>query len=70
MQSHDEQQVRTEVALALYDKMILTRTEAQAMMGIDEDAFFRLTDERGMKPYYDVEDFELDLANLKKLGFL
>lgn len=60
------EKVRQEVALALYDQMIITRTQAMAMLGADEAAFFDLAAARGIRLRYDVEDFAQDMQRLRQ----
>ena len=67
LQQHSEQDVRTELALALYEKMIFTRTQVCQFLEIDEDAFYTIAQSRGIHLRYDVEDLEEDLATTDRL---
>ncbi len=62
---------RAEIALHLFEKGHLTSGYASQLAELPREAFRQLLKKRGIPLYsYDVEDFELDLKNLRELGRL
>lgn len=60
-----------EIALYLFNSGRLTLSYASKLAGMDQSAFSELLKQRNIPLYsYDVEDFELDLKNLRELGRL
>lgn len=64
-------QLRQEIALHLFETGHLTLGYASQLAEMPPDAFRQLLKQRHIPLYsYDVEDFELDLKNLRELGRL
>ena len=62
---------RQEIALHLFNTGCLTLGYASKLADIPLNAFRQLLKQRNIPLYsYDVEDFELDLKNLRELGRL
>ncbi|BDA67554.1 hypothetical protein CAL7716_017200 [Calothrix sp. PCC 7716] len=60
-----------EIALHLFQTGHLTLGYASQLAKMEQSSFRQLLKERGIPLYsYDVEDFELDLKNLRDLGRL
>ena len=62
---------RQEIALHLFQTGRLTLGYASKLAGMSPNAFRQLLKQRSIPLYsYDIEDFELDLKNLRELGRL
>ena len=62
---------RQEIALYMFEAGRLSLTSASQLAQLDPHAFRQLLQQRQIPLYsYDVEDFELDLKNLRQLGRL
>jgi predicted HTH domain antitoxin len=64
------QELKRELALALFQRGKLSFGEAREMAGMTVWAFQHLLGSREILVHYDVEDYEEDLATLKELGRL
>lgn len=64
-----ESEFRIEIALYLFQLERLTLGYASQLAKLSNQEFRKLLKERNIPLYnYDVEDFELDLKNLRELG--
>lgn len=59
--------LRRELALRLYEKMLLTFGKARELAGMTRWAFHELLGEEGIPRRYDVQEFEEDLKTLRRL---
>ena len=66
--SLSEEEVKLEVAVALYAREILTLEQASKMAGLDQLRFQQILGERKIPTHYGKEDFEEDLKTLSRLG--
>ncbi len=57
-----------ELAVYLFDKEVLTLGQAKALAGMSMSDFMTLLGQRRINMHYDVEDFEEDIATLKRTG--
>jgi predicted HTH domain antitoxin len=64
------EQLRLELAVHLFQEGRLSLGKAREMAGMTVWAFQQLLGSRGIPVHYDVEDYEEDLAALKRLGRL
>jgi predicted HTH domain antitoxin len=62
-----EAEINTELAVVLFAQERLRLGQASTMAGMNQLAFQRLLGSRGITIHYDVEEFEEDLATLKRL---
>ncbi len=66
-----ECEFRQDIALHLFEKGHLTLGSASKLADMPLNAFRQLLKQRNIPLYsYDIEDFELDLKNLRQLGRL
>ncbi len=66
-----EAEFKLEIAVMLFQADKLTLGQASTLAEINKGRFQQVLKERKIPLYtYDVEDFELDLKNLRKLGRL
>ena len=66
-----EAEFKLEIAVMLFQADKLTTGQASTLAQISKSRFQEVLKERNIPLYsYDVEDFELDLKNLRKLGRL
>ena len=65
-----EQEMRTEIAVMLFQHDKLTLGQASNLAGMDQYRFQNLLAGRGIGPHYDLQDFEDDLNTLRRLGRL
>ncbi|HSJ02186.1 MAG: UPF0175 family protein [Verrucomicrobium sp.] len=65
-----EEEVRKEVALALFAQGRISKGQARRMTGADWFTFEAWMKERGLFEEFTEEDLDHDLADLKKLGLL
>lgn len=66
-----EAEFKLEIAVMLFQADKLTLGQASTLAEINKGRFEQVLKERNIPLYtYDVEDFELDLKNLRKLGRL
>jgi predicted HTH domain antitoxin len=62
-----EQELRTELAVHLYQRRKLSLGKAKELAGLTVWQFMQLLASRGIAINYDVEEFEEDLATLGRL---
>ena len=62
------EEVKLEVAVALYAREILTLEQASKMAEVDQLKFQQILGERKIPMHYSKEDFEEGLKTLSKLG--
>ncbi|NBC06386.1 MAG: UPF0175 family protein [Bacteroidetes bacterium] len=62
------EEVKLEVAVALYAREILTLEQASKMADLDQLKFQQVLGERKIPIHYGKEDFEEDLKTLSQLG--
>ncbi|MBI5915118.1 MAG: UPF0175 family protein [Bacteroidetes bacterium] len=60
-----EEQLRLEIAVALYEKGIFSFGQARRLARMDWFSFRNLLDERNVAANYDLEGFEKDLEAIK-----
>jgi predicted HTH domain antitoxin len=65
-----EAEMRSEIALMLFEKEKLTLAQASRFAGINRIAFQHLLASRQIPVHYGVEDFEQDIKNLREMGRL
>lgn len=65
-----EDEVRQELAVALFQREKLTLAQASALAGMTRIQFQHLLASRRIPVHYDVEEFEEDLRTLRELGRL
>lgn len=64
-----EAELKQEIAIALFQQQKLSLAQACKLAAINRIGFETLLVSRKIPPYsYEVEDYELDLKNLKDLG--
>lgn len=63
-----KEEVKLEVAVALYAREILTLEQASKMAEVGQLKFQQILGERKIPIHYSKEDFEEDLKTLSKLG--
>ena len=67
----NEAEFKLEIAVLLFDARKITLGQASKLAEIDKSKFRQILKSRKIPLYdYDVEDFELDLKNLRELGRL
>jgi predicted HTH domain antitoxin len=66
--SISREEVKLEVAVALYAREILTLEQASKMADLDQLKFQQVLGERKIPIHYGQEDFEEDLKTLSQLG--
>lgn len=64
-----EADLRTELAIALFQQQRITLGTASQLAGLHQIEFQRLISSRGICIHYDVEDLEQDLASLRQDGW-
>lgn len=64
-----EADVRTELAIALFQQERITLGTASQLSGLHQIEFQRLVAARGICVHYDVEDLEQDLESLRQDGW-
>jgi predicted HTH domain antitoxin len=62
-----EQELRLEIALALFEKNVLSFGKARKLAGLTHFEFEKLLFDRSVPSKYTVEDLNSDLATLEKL---
>ena len=62
------QEMLVELAVYLFDKEVLTLGQAKSLAGMPMGDFMQLLGQRGVNMHYDVEEFEQDIATLKRTG--
>jgi predicted HTH domain antitoxin len=62
------EEMKTEIAVMLFQKMKLTLGQASRLAGMSQIQFQHLLASRQIPVRYDVEDFEHDLETLSELG--
>jgi predicted HTH domain antitoxin len=65
-----ESELRSEIAVFLFEKDKLTLAQACRLAGMDRLDFQHLLASRGIAMHYDLQDFEQDLETLRGLGRL
>lgn len=65
-----EAELRQEIAVLLFEKEKLTLAQASRLAGLPQLQFRHLLASRDIGLHYDVEEFEEDLATLRRLGRL
>jgi predicted HTH domain antitoxin len=65
-----EEELRTELAVHLYQRQKLSLGKAKELAGLSVWQFLQLLGSRGIPVNYDTEQFEEDVATLKRLGRL
>ena len=63
-----QEEVKLEIALALYARKILTLEQASKLAELDQLRFQQLLGKRNIAMHYGKEVFEEDLETLSKLG--
>lgn len=64
-----ETELRTKLAIALFQQNRITLGSASQLAGLHQIEFQRLIASRGICVHYDVEDLEQDLTNLRQDGW-
>jgi predicted HTH domain antitoxin len=64
-----EADLRTELAIALFQQERITLGSASQLAGLHQIEFQRLIASRGICVHYDVEDLEQDLSSLRQDGW-
>jgi predicted HTH domain antitoxin len=64
-----ESDLRTEIAIALFQQERITLGTASQIAGLHQIEFQRLIADRGICIHYDVEDLEQDLSSLRQEGW-
>ncbi len=64
------QELKQELAIALFEKGKLSFGKAREMTGLAVGAFQQLLGSRGIAVHYDLPEYHEDLATLKALGRL
>lgn len=59
-----------EIAIALFQKELITLNRASRIAGMHQIEFQKLLASRGICVHYDVEDFEQDIQHLRDRGWL
>lgn len=59
-----------EIAIALFQKELITLGRASRIAGMHQIEFQKLLASRGICVHYDVEDFEQDIQHLRDRGWL
>jgi predicted HTH domain antitoxin len=62
-----ETELKTEIALFLYSKGILSFGQARKMLGLESVAFEKLLVQQNIPSQYSLRDLESDLATLESL---
>jgi predicted HTH domain antitoxin len=65
-----ESDLRTEIAIALFQQERITLGTASHIAGMHQMEFQQLIGSRGICIHYDVEEFEEDIQNLRNRGWL
>jgi predicted HTH domain antitoxin len=65
-----ETEMRTEIAIMLFEKEKLTLAQASRFAEMNRIAFQHLLASRQIPVHYGVEDFEQDIKNLRSMGRL
>jgi predicted HTH domain antitoxin len=65
-----ESDLRTEIAIALFQQERITLGTASQIAGMHQMEFQQLIGSRGICIHYDVEEFEEDIQNLRNRGWL
>jgi predicted HTH domain antitoxin len=65
-----ESDLRTELAIALFQQERITLGTASQIAGMHQMEFQQLIGSRGICIHYDVEEFEEDIQNLRNRGWL
>lgn len=65
-----DNELRTEIAVMLFEKDKLTLRQAARVSGMQPFDFQRLLGSRNIPIHYDVEDFDSDVTNMKRAGEL
>lgn len=63
-----ESELRSEIAVFLFEKDKLTLAQASRLAAMDRLDFQHLLSSRGITMHYDLEDFEQDLETLRGLA--
>ena len=64
-----EADLRTELAIALFQQQRITLSSASQLAGLHQIEFQRLIADRGICIHYEIEDLEQDLASLRQDGW-
>ena len=64
------EELKRELAILLYQQNKISFGKARELTGLNVWSFQQLLGHRGINIHYDVEDFDEDMQNLKKLGRL
>ena len=64
------QEIQLELAILLFSREKLTLAQASKLAQLDRIQFQHLLASRNISIHYDVEEFENDIATLKRLGRL
>jgi predicted HTH domain antitoxin len=64
-----ETDLRTELAIALFQQQRITLGSASQLAGLHQIEFQQLISDRGICIHYEVEDLEQDLTSLRKDGW-
>ena len=64
-----EADLRTELAIALFQQQRITLGSASQLAGLHQIEFQRLIADRGICIHYEIKDLEQDLASLRQDGW-
>lgn len=65
-----EEQIKQELAVALFERQVISLARAATLAGMSRLEFQRLLADRSMPIHYDFSDFAQDVENLRQLGRL
>lgn len=65
-----EEQVKQELAVALFERQVISLARAATLAGMSRIEFQRLLADRHVPIHYDLSDFAEDVENLRQLGRL
>lgn len=65
-----EEQIKQELAVALFERQVISLARAATLAGVSRLEFQRLLADRSMPIHYDLSDFAQDVENLRQLGRL
>lgn len=64
---YSEQELRTDVAVLLYQRRLVTLARAARWLGLSRLAFQKVLADRGIPINYSVADFQVDLQSLQSM---
>ncbi|HYV92180.1 MAG TPA: UPF0175 family protein [Chitinophagales bacterium] len=68
--SNDENKLKMELAIMLFEKEIFTLAQAATFAGVHRMSFQKVLAERKIPIHYDIEDYEEDLRTIEYLDNL